>query len=274
MLPMVSIITPCLNAAAHIRPTMQSILGQSGEFVLQWIVIDGGSTDGTLEILHNCRDSRLKLISQKDGGQSAAINHGLRFAEGQIIGWLNADDLYTSGAVQTVVRAFTENPQSPWLVGRCQMIDSSGKKTRPAITSYKDKLLNAYTRTKLLRINMISQPAVFWRADFGRDIGQLDETLHWTMDYDLWLRMSTRCDPLILPDIVGEFRVHESSKSAGGNRPQFAEEYRVACRYTGTDQLSRWLHRLNMEKVVWGYRLLRFFSRSQKGAATVSRKAC
>lgn len=261
MLPTVSIITPCLNVAAHIGPTLQSILGQSGDFVLQWLVLDGGSTDGTLDILRNCRDHRLQLISEKDAGQSAAINHGLRLATGQIVAWLNADDLYVRGALQTVVQAFAANPQAQWLGGRCRLIDLAGHETRPGITRYKDKLLNAYTRKKLLRINMISQPAVFWRADFGRDIGPLDETLHWTMDYDLWLRMSARCPPLIVPEVLAEFRVHEASKSAGGNRPQFEEGYRVACRYTGGDRRSRYLHRLNLEKVVWGYRWMRLWQR-------------
>ena len=98
MPPTVSIITPCLNAAGHIGPTLTSILGQTGKFLLRWIVVDGGSTDGTLDILTGVNDARLTLVTQTDAGQSAAINQGLRLAAGQIIGWLNADDLYTTGS--------------------------------------------------------------------------------------------------------------------------------------------------------------------------------
>jgi len=259
MLPEITILTPGLNAAEYLPPTLQSILGQTVN--LEWLFLDGGSTDGTLDILHACHDPRLKIITQNGTGQSAALNHGLQLAAAPIIGWLNADDLYTPGALSTVRQAFAAHPQANWLIGRCRMIDPAGQEIRPRITRYKDNLLNTYTRKKLLRINMISQPAVFWRADFGRAAGPLDETLHWTMDYDLWLRMSARSAPLILPDTLAEFRVHDSSKSAGGNRPQFAEDYRVACRYTGNDHVSRWLHRVNLEKIVWAYRLLRLLHR-------------
>ncbi len=110
-------------------------------------------------------------------------------------------------------------------------------------------------------MNFISQPAVFWRRSFGSSIGELDESLYWTMDYDLWLRMAQSCPPLIIDQTLASFRVHDSSKSRGGYRKQFAEGYRVACRYAANDSLSRWLHRLNVEKIVWGYRALRAFGR-------------
>jgi hypothetical protein len=110
-------------------------------------------------------------------------------------------------------------------------------------------------------MNFISQPAVFWRKSFGSSIGKLDESLYWTMDYDLWLRMARVTPPLIIRQTLANFRVHDTSKSRGGYRKQFAEGYEVVCRYADNDRISRWLHRLNIEKIVWGYRVLRAVGR-------------
>jgi hypothetical protein len=147
------------------------------------------------------------------------------------------------------------------VVGRCDIINGYGRVIRRGITSYKDRLLRSYSFQSLLRVNMINQPAVFWRRDFGRSAGPLDESLHWTMDYDLWLRMAQRCAPLILDQVLASFRVHRESKSRGGHAPQFREGYRVACRYFGDDHISRWVHRLNVQKIAWGYRAMRLIGR-------------
>jgi glycosyltransferase involved in cell wall biosynthesis len=259
--PSISIITPSLNGGTYLPHTLNSILSQQGDFDLQWLVIDGGSTDQTIPLLKSTTAPRLQWISQSDTGQTSAINKGLAMAKGDIVAWLNCDDLYAPGALVTVAKAFEQNPAAQWLVGRCNIIDTLGNRARQNVTKYKNRRLDSYTFKSLLRMNFISQPVVFWRKSFGSSIGQLDESLYWTMDYDLWLRMAQASPPLIINQTLASFRVHDSSKSRGGYRAQFVEGYRVACRYAGHDRLSRWLHRLNVEKIVWGYRALRAVGR-------------
>ncbi|MGD0461440.1 MAG: glycosyltransferase family 2 protein [Tepidisphaeraceae bacterium] len=261
--PSISIITPSLNGGDYLRHTLDSILSQTGDFELQWLVIDGGSSDGSVQLLQSVSDSdpRLQWISQSDRGQTHAINKGLAMAKGDIVAWINCDDLYAPGSLAIVAKAFEQAPSAQWLVGRCEIIDGDGHVARPSVTDYKNRRLRSFSYKSLLRMNFISQPAVFWRRSFGLSVGELDESLYWTMDYDLWLRMAQRCPPLVIDSTLARFRVHDSSKSRGGYREQFAEGYRVACRYAGDDPLSRWLHRLNVEKIVWGYRVMRALGR-------------
>jgi glycosyltransferase involved in cell wall biosynthesis len=256
-----SIITPSLNNAAYLPLAIESILGQQGNFELESLVIDGGSKDETMDVLRKLADPRLRWISEPDNGQAAALNKGLAMATGDIIGWLNADDLYPAGALATVAETFAANPASPWLIGRCDIIDESGWTVRSNITDYKNRLLDSYSRKSLLRMNIISQPAVFWRKEFGQEVGPLDESLHWTMDYDLWLRMAEKSEPMILKQTLARFRVRGDSKSQGGRRGQFAEGYQVACRYCKEDWISRLVHRFNIEKIVWGYTAMRWMGR-------------
>ena len=138
-----------------------------------------------------------------------------------------------------------------------KIIDAAGRVIRRSVTRYKERSLRRYSYRALLRENFISQPAVFWRRDFGRRVGPLDESLHYTMDYDLWLRMGQRSAPLILDQVLARFRLHGTSKSGQIDRRQFDEGYRVACRYVEGDWVSRLAHRTNVEKIVWAYRVMR-----------------
>jgi glycosyltransferase involved in cell wall biosynthesis len=258
-----SIVTPTLNQAAFLRQTLQSILSQQGDFELESIVIDGGSTDGTIELLRSISDPRLRWISEPDRGQAHAINKGLAMCTGDVQAWLNSDDLYLPGALEAVRRAFDDSPLAEWVVGRCSIIDACGREIRHGVTRYKDRSLRRYTYRKLLRENFISQPAVFWRRELELAVarpgaGLLEESLHYTMDYDLWLRFGGHSDPRILDTVTSQFRLHESSKSGQVMRRQFDEQYAVACRYFGEDRRSRLIHRINVEKIVWAYRVMRW----------------
>jgi len=256
-----SIITPSFNQRAFLARTARSILSQTGDFELEWIVVDAASTDGTLELLQSLRDPRMTFASEPDRGQSHAINKGLAAACGDVVAWLNADDLYAPGALAAVAAAFIAHPGCQWLVGRCQIIDEHDRPIRSAITRYKERFLARYSYRQLLRENFMSQPAVFWRRAFGQAIGPVDESLHFTMDYDLWLRMGKTAAPLIIDAPLAQFRVHAASKSGRVNRRQFDEGYEVACRYCDADGVSRIAHRLNVEKIVWTYRMLRLMGR-------------
>lgn len=159
----ISIVTPSFNQAPFIERTIRSVLDQSHRDI-EHIVIDGGSTDGTLEILQRCGKA-VSWVSEKDRGQAHAINKGLRRCTGEVVAWLNSDDTYTPGALERVARHFTEHPDCRWVYGRCRIVDEHDREIRTLITRYKNLLLARYGFPKLLAENFISQPAVFWRRD-------------------------------------------------------------------------------------------------------------
>lgn len=253
----ISIVTPAFNARRYIEQAAESILSQQGSFDLEWLVVDGGSRDGTLDVLRSLRDERLRWLSEPDRGQAHAINKGLGLAGGDVVAWLNTDDLYTPGALAAVADAFASNPAALWLVGGCQIINAEGNVIRRNVARYKERSTRRYSYRALLRENFIPQPAVFWRRDLVRRVGELDESLHYTMDYDLWLRMGREGAPLFVDRVLAQFRLHPASKTGRVSREQFDEQYRVACRYAGDDRISRWAHRINVEKIVWAYRVMR-----------------
>jgi glycosyltransferase involved in cell wall biosynthesis len=253
----ISIVTPSFNQRPFLEQTIRSVLGQTGDFDLRHHVYDAQSTDGTLELLKSISDPRLIWRSQRDAGQADAINQAIASTDGDVIGWLNSDDLYLPGALAAVAEAFAD-PSVQWLVGRCEIIDEANRPIRQSIARYKNRWLKRYSYRRLLVENFIAQPAVFWRRDFGQRVGPLDASLHYTMDYDLWLRMGKLSPPKILPQALSQFRLHSKSKSGAVNREQFDEGYRVACRYFDGDRASQFAHRLHVEKIVWAYRLMRW----------------
>jgi glycosyltransferase involved in cell wall biosynthesis len=256
----ISVITPSFNQRSYLQHTLVSVLGQTGDFQLRHLVFDACSTDGTVELLQSIADPRLQWRSEKDAGQADAINRGMIQADGDVIGWLNSDDLYVPGALAAVAAAFAD-PAVKWIIGRYQIIDHRGTLIREPIVRYKNRSLDRYSYQALLRENFISQPAVFWRRDFGQQIGPLDASLHYTMDYDLWLRMGRVAEPVILRQILAQFRLHHASKSGKVNREQFDEGYRVAKRYFNGDRSSQIAHRCHVEKIVWAYRFMRMIGR-------------
>lgn len=251
----IDIVTPSLNQRDFLAQTLCSVLDQQGDFQFRHIVVDGGSTDGSVDLLKTNQHAQLTWTSEKDAGQSDAVNKGLAQCTGDIVGWLNSDDVYLPGAFAAVAQAFTVRSVN-WVIGRYQVINERGEIIRPQVVRYKDKFLDHYSYRKLLRENFIAQPSVFWRRAFGEQIGKLDQSLYYTMDYDLWLRMGKASQPKILPQVLSQFRIHPTSKSGRVNREQFDEGYRVACRYFGDDKQSKLVHKFNVEKIVWAYRLM------------------
>lgn len=257
----ISLVMPSYNQAAFLPDAIQSILNQQGDFDLECIIIDGQSDDGSVEYLRSISDPRLTWLSEPDDGQSDAINKGMAKASGDILAWLNSDDLYLPGAFQAVVQGFTQHPQHDWLTGTCGIIDQAGQPIRSLVKRYKNRRLARYSATSLLRENYIAQPATFWRRQAWQRVGPLDTQLHWTMDYDLWLRLSRLTDPLVLTQELARFRLYQTSKTGSFTRQQYDEGYRVACRYADDAPLTRLAHRLNVEKIVLAYRLLKWLKR-------------
>lgn len=255
----ITVITPSYNQGHFIGQTIKSVISQQFDGILEYLVIDGGSADNTLEILHRHRD-RLKWVSEPDRGLADAVNKGVGLASGEIIGWINSDDLYLPGTLETVADYFHRHPECGWVFGKCRIIDSGGAERWKWITKYKNLGLKAYARRKLLRENFISQPAVFFRKDWFERAGGLDITLKYAMDYDLWLRFSNLGEPGYIDRELSAFRRHGSSKSETGTRDQFLEQYQVSLRYNPANS-DRLIHRFNIFKIIFSYRILGLFTR-------------
>lgn len=205
-LPSISVITPTLNQAQFIRQTIDSVIEQHYPR-LEYIVIDGGSTDGTREILQSY-DRYLTWISESDQGQSSAINKGWNLSKGEILCWLNSDDYYLPDALNTVGEYFNEHPEIDLVYGDCDFVDSEGTVLRPYPTHSFD-----YKEFVRLTENYIPQPAAFIRRNLLEDVGYLDETLSYVMDFDYWLRIGLHHRVKYLPKKLSALRLHHSAKS-------------------------------------------------------------
>lgn len=223
----VSIVTTCFNSARTIRATIESILSQSGEFELEYIITDAGSKDETISIIKEYGD-RIKLIDATGTNQSQGINRGLREASGEIVAFLNADDVYRPGALQDVVSGFKSNPDKLWLVGQCSIIDLDGREFHGAITKYKNFLLKNYSYGLLLIENFICQPAVFLRREALERVGYFSERENLVMDYEYWLRIGQFTPPIVVPKYLAGFRRIEGTKSNTSYGRQFKDDLRVA----------------------------------------------
>jgi glycosyltransferase involved in cell wall biosynthesis len=251
----ISIITPSYNQAQFIERTIASVLCQSGPFDLEYLVFDGGSTDGTLEILRKYHD-HLSWQSALDSGQIDAINTGLSRATGEVVGWLNSDDTLAPGALAKVAAVFTQRPEVEWVHGRCDIIDPDDRIIRPRISAYKHWRCLRYSYARLLTENFISQMTVFWRRRMLEETGLLDMSLSLAFDYDLWLRFGKRSDPFYIPERLASFRWYETSKSGAHMLQQLAEDHLVARRH-GLDGWLQWRKRLKAAQRLTVYHLLR-----------------
>lgn len=240
-LPKISIITPSLNQDLFIEETIQSVLSQDYPN-LEYLIVDGGSTDDTLQIVRKYND-RLSWISEKDKGQSAAINKGLRLVDGDIVAFLNSDDLYQPGTLMAVGEFFANHSEANWLTGLCINVDQSGNEIRQCIRLYKNFWLRWNHHSFLQVLNYISQPSTFWKRSAINKVGYLNEQLHYTMDYDYWLRLGQHYPLHVLYRDLAKFRIHSNSKSGATTYRQFDEELQVVEKYyTG---LPIFLHRIH-----------------------------
>lgn len=256
--PKISIITPSYNQGHLIDHTIRSVLDQNYEN-LEYIVVDGGSTDNTVDVLKRY-SARLRWISEKDRGQSDAINKGLRMSSGDIIAFLNSDDLYEPGALHTVANFFIQHSEVQWLTGYCRIIDVKGNEIRRSITAYKNFLLRHFSHPLLLVTNPISQPATFWRRQVVEEHGEFDINDQFVMDYEYWLRVGAHSPPAILPFYLASFRIHEASKMSGFYAHRQWLELQVAKRYSRSTLLN-FLHYLNYAGIIGSYALINFVSR-------------
>jgi len=210
----ISIVMPSFNQAEYVGRAIDSVQSQEGNFELEHIVIDGGSTDGTLDVLKRYGDA-VRWVSEPDEGQADALNKGLAVATGEIVGWLNSDDLYEPGALATVAGIFDSEPQTQWLYGKVRIIDPDDREIRRWIKWYKDLRMRRYRYTKLIAENWICQMGVFWRRSAGERVGAFRKDLRYAMDYDYWLRLGAHWPGRFVDRYLAAFRSYPATKSRG-----------------------------------------------------------
>ena len=223
-LPPVSLVTPSYNARPYLRAAIESVLGQDYPHI-EYLVMDGGSTDGTLELLKEF-GAQLRWESGQDDGQADAIARGFEQTSGAILGWLNADDVLKPGAVRAAVEAFRANSSAALIYGDADFIDASGRTLGPCT------VVEPYSRHRLLHYgDYIIQPAAFFTRQAYQAVGGLDKSLHWAMDWDLWIRLSRAYEGVYIEKALASYRWLGSNKTAEGGFDRLNEVEMVARRY-------------------------------------------
>jgi len=253
LLPRITVVTPSYNQRHFIEQTILSVLAQEYPN-LEYIIMDGGSTDGTVDVLRHYSD-RLQWISEADRGQSHAINKGFALATGDIVTFINSDDLYEPGAFHTVARFFQECATAKWVAGKCRIIDQQGQEVMRWVTGYKNVLLRFGSYRLLLIVNYLAQPAVFMKREVLQEVGLVDESLVYTMDYDYWLRLYQQYPIQPLNTYLAQFRTHPTSKTRQSALLNLAEEEILIRRYSNSPWI-RTLHQLHRTLNTSTYRVM------------------
>jgi glycosyltransferase involved in cell wall biosynthesis len=203
--PLVSIVTPSYNQAEFLEHTLRSVLEQDYPQI-EYLVVDGGSTDGSVEIIRKYAGRLAWWASERDQGQADAINKGFARARGEIIAWLNSDDLYLPGAVPAAVAALQAHPQAGLVFGEAITIDPEGRPLNRLA-------FGEWGLTELLRFRIICQPAVFMRRAVLERAGYLDLTYHFMLDHQLWLRVGKEAPLVHIPALWAAARHHPQAKN-------------------------------------------------------------
>lgn len=217
--PTFTIVTPSYNQGSFLAETIESVLGQAGEFHIDYLIMDGGSTDDSVEIIRRyqrlleegawpvaCRGIRYRWASEPDRGQSDAIAKGFALAQGELLAWLNSDDLYLPGALEHAAQAFAAEPEAGLVYGEAHYCGPGGE----IIGRYRSEPFDA---GRLASFNFVCQPSAFFRRDAFAAVGGLDQSLHFAMDYDLWVRLSKSFPCRHIPLLLSRYRLHENSKT-------------------------------------------------------------
>lgn len=238
--PLVSIVMPTRNHGHFIRKSIDSVLSQNYTNI-ELLVMDGASTDNTVEILKSYGD-RIRWISEPDAGQADAINKGTALLGGEVLAYLNSDDILLPGAVETVVRYFNGHPECDMVYGNADYIDVNDESTGAYATAN-------YTFERLMQDCCICQPAAFWRRRIIERIGPFDASLQTAMDYDYWLRMATSGGIIHhTPEKLAQSRLHEDAKTLAMRGTIYEEVFEICERHGGYVSFSYFLG-------LWSYRL-------------------
>lgn len=208
-LPKISIVTPSFNQGQYLEQTIQSVLEQNYPNI-EYVIVDGGSTDNSVEIIKKYEKHLARWVTEKDNGQSHAINKGFAKATGDIHAYINSDDYYAPGAFQAVADAFMSGAQ--WVVGWTRFIEPGDREWPFCIFPHNEP-------SDWFALNPIPQPSSFWSGRVHREIGPMREDLHYSFDYEFWMRLRFKAgiSPTVLRRCLSVFRMHDSSKTISQN---------------------------------------------------------
>jgi glycosyltransferase involved in cell wall biosynthesis len=226
-MPLVSIVTPSFNQAKFLEQTIQSILGQDYPHI-EYIIVDGGSTDGSVAVIKKYEGRLAWWVSEQDKGQTDAINKGFNHATGEILAWINSDDTYNPGAVGQAVKYLTENPEVGLVYADCNFINEDGRMI--------GKFNAAQTDLRRLREGYvhIPQQTMFFRARYWKELGPLDPSFYFAMDYDLWTRIAAHAPfKYLAGQTWANFRLHTAGKTVAADDRCWPEMVRVHYRDGG-----------------------------------------
>ena len=254
--PTITIVTPSLNKARYLGETIQSVISQQGPFRIEYFIMDGGSTDGSLDLIRthadsvsdsrfecHCASVSLHWVSQPDRGQTAAVNQGMRQASGNYVAFLNADDTYLPGAFSRVVEAFQRCPKADFIYGDGDVVDEEGRLqwewlSRP----YDHRLLSSYHFAWNAFPNYVMQQSTFWRRSVLDRIGYMDESMHFAMDLEYWLRAGSR--GLVLEHIpvkLSSFRMMPGTKTLSSPTAFWDDQLEIFRRHHGARAMRKFL---------------------------------
>jgi glycosyltransferase involved in cell wall biosynthesis len=237
--PKISIVTPSYNQARFIEETIRSVLLQ-GYPNLEYIIIDGGSTDHSVEIIKRYEQWLSHWVSEQDRGQSDAINKGFNRASGQIYAWLNSDDYLLKNALRNVAMAYLGSPGAGGWFGGCLQVDESGDTLLIVCPNRLDaEALGGWGE------NAVTQPACFFSAKAWRECGPLDQDLHYAMDFDLWLKIAKHFTIEKVDDLLAAGLVHRDAKTQRDPAQMHAEHCVVQIRHgyepLAIRNISQWI---------------------------------
>ncbi len=226
MPPLVTIVTPSYNQARFLEQTIRSVLAQDYPHI-EYIIVDGGSIDGSVDIIRNYEKHLAWWVSEPDKGQSHAINKGFARARGDILAWINSDDLYTPYAVREAVAFLEAHPEVGMVYADALYIDEEGYilgKFPAAQTDYR-RMMRGYVH--------IPQATTFFRRSVYQEVGPLDDEMFYAFDYDLWVRIARKYPIRYLPRLWAYFRIHLYSKTVAGDDRCWPDMWRVYRREGG-----------------------------------------
>jgi glycosyltransferase involved in cell wall biosynthesis len=225
--PLVTIVTPSYNQSAYLEETIQSVLDQKYPSI-EYIIMDGYSNDGSQEIIKKYASKIAYWVSEKDRGQTDAINKGFMVAKGQVLAWLNSDDTLLPNAVDEAVSCLLEKPETGMVYGNANYIDEKGKIIGkfPAAQTNLTKLRRGYVH--------IPQQASFFRKSLWDQVGPLDPDFFFAMDYDLWVRLASISNLQYIPNTWANFRLHAEAKTITADDQCWPEMLKVHFRNGGS----------------------------------------
>jgi GT2 family glycosyltransferase len=230
----ISVVIPNYNSGKYLEKSLDSIFGQ-GYQDLDVIVVDGGSTDNSLEILRRYQGAHSNLLvhTTETEGEVAHINVGMALARGDIVSWLCADDTYEPGCFRAIVEKFWSKPETQWVYGKVKIINETGAEVRGIVTKAKEVLQPRYSYPALQCVCFIAEPSVFMRRNFYLCVGEYDKNLPFTADYDYWLRAGRLSEPVFINEHLANWRAHSGSTSVNNYKRQMIQAYETQKRYSG-----------------------------------------